>query len=149
MTKEEFLDEVNEALIDIYEPSERGAGFAIGDAGQELLEELADKLFNTETVLERNNIMSTEHVVVEELAYRVSAVEKTQKLNDQGILIGIGRKWHANNKPIIALGKKAARSKIERSIIAKLEDPTDEQIDKLIDSLEVKVEAVDSVNFLD
>lgn len=93
--------------------------------------------------------MSNQHVVTEELAFEVTAIEKTQKLNDQGILIGIGRKKHASRRLVIALSKKAARSKVERSIIVKMEEPTEEQIDALIDSLEVKVEAVDSANFCD
>ena len=85
--------------------------------------------------------MSTEHVVVEEQAFEVTAVETTQELHKtSGVLVKIGRKFHANRKEVIAVSKKAARSKIERQITKGCKD--DAAAEALIDRLQVKVEAV-------
>ena len=90
--------------------------------------------------------MSTEHVVVTEQPFEVTAVEFTQELHKtSGVLIKNSCKFHANRESVIAVSKKAARSKIERRITKACK--TDAEAESLIDRLKVRVDLIE--NFQD
>ncbi|MCK5612432.1 hypothetical protein KAR91_61740 [Candidatus Pacearchaeota archaeon] len=76
----------------------------------------------------------------EQKAFEVTIVEKIEDIiAATNVVQGIKRKFHMNREPIVALTPAAARSKAERKLTKKM---TEEAADLFIDSLEVKVEAV-------
>lgn len=76
----------------------------------------------------------------EQKAFEVTIVEVIEDIiAATNVVQGIKRKFHMNRVPFIALTSAAARSKAERKLTKKM---TDEVAEKFLDSLEVKVEAV-------
>ena len=80
----------------------------------------------------------------EQKVFEVSVVSKTDDvIAATAVIQGIKRVVKLFREPIVALTATAARSKAERKLVKGMKD---EDVDAFIDSLEVKVEAV---NFLD
>lgn len=141
----ETITEVFEEILDIMqdknyveEPAGHGCGYGFTEDGQAEIMEVIKRILPQKE--KEVKIMAATHVVVEELAFEVTAVETTQVLHEtSGVLVKIGRKFHAHRKDVIAVSAKAARSKIERQICAGLEDDAAEA---LVDRLEVHAEKV-------
>jgi uncharacterized protein YycO len=79
----------------------------------------------------------------EQKAFEVTIVSKTDDIiAATNVVQGINRKFLLNREPIIALSATAASDKAKRKLTKKM---TEEAAEDFLDSLEVKVEAV---NFL-
>lgn len=76
----------------------------------------------------------------EQRIFEVSIVSKTEDIiAATAVIQGIKRAVKIWREPVVALTAEAARSKVERKLTKKL---TEADAEVLIDSLEVKVEAV-------
>lgn len=135
MTRDEFLDRVYYCLEgNIDEPAGRDAGYGITEDGNDMLDELANELFKTETNLEKESNMKDPKV------FKVTAIEyfkavKDEDPKDPNILI-----WQENR---IGTDAEAVKFAVQHEL-ANHDDVDD--VAAFFNRLEVKVEAV---NFCD
>ena len=137
MNAEEIADELFDIMCDenyVEEPAGRGCGYGFTEDGQAEILAVIKRILPQSR---KDSIMST---IKEQKAFEVTIVEKTDNIiAATNVIQGIKRKFHLNREPIIALSATAARSKAERKLTKKM---TDSDAETFIDSLEVKVEAV-------
>jgi hypothetical protein len=128
MTRDEFEDAVHDILLE-YQPGD----YSLSDVGEDRLFQLSNSLFNEK----EDSIMSN---VKEQKAFEVTIVSKTDDIiAATNVLQGIKRKFLLNREPIIALSETAASDKAKRKLTKKM---TEEVAEDFLDTLEVKVEAV-------
>jgi hypothetical protein len=128
MTQDEFEDAVHDILLE-YQPGD----CSLSDVGEDRLYQLSNSLFSKK----EDSIMSN---IKEQKAFEVTIVSKTDDvIAATNVIQGIKREFLLNREPIIALSATAASDKAKRKLTKKM---TEEAAEAFLDSLEVKVEAV-------